>query len=117
MQADSSTSRRFGGTGLGLAICKQLAELMGGSVGFRSVTAEGSTFWVRLPLPLAPSTPTRDLNRLQQIHHLPDPANRRLVLVADDNYINRKLACRLLEKLGCEVDVGVQRQGSAGAVG
>ena len=50
MQADSSTTRRFGGTGLGLAVCKQLAELMGGSVGASSVEGAGSTFWFSVRL-------------------------------------------------------------------
>ncbi len=49
LQEDASTTRRYGGTGLGLSICKQLVELMGGSIRAESQKGEGSSFIVKLP--------------------------------------------------------------------
>jgi signal transduction histidine kinase len=49
VQADASTTRRYGGTGLGLTISKQYCEMMGGSITAQSAADQGTTFTVRIP--------------------------------------------------------------------
>jgi CheY-like chemotaxis protein len=114
---DASTTRKFGGTGLGLSICKQLAELMGGSIGVQSEVGQGSTFWfmVQLAKAHAPADSGPARERRGQPDNAVSFAGRR-VLVADDAQINRKVVTRLLERFGCVVETVVDGKGAVEAV-
>jgi PAS domain S-box-containing protein len=101
MQADSSTTRRFGGTGLGLAISRQLTELMGGEIGLESIEGQGSTFWIRLTLPKV-AKKTAGASRPVVFSKPPHVVlqERLSFLVADDNETNQMVAGGVLEKMG-----------------
>jgi PAS domain S-box-containing protein len=103
-QADTSTTRQYGGTGLGLNICRQLAELMGGTVGVQSKPGEGSTFWAELPLPAAsPPAPQQHQDPTQSL----DILRGARVLLVEDNPVNTLVAEATLQQWGVLVTVAV----------
>jgi PAS domain S-box-containing protein len=104
VQADSSTTRRFGGTGLGLAIAKQIVECMNGYIGAESVPGLGSHFRFEVPTTVvAPATAP------------PFSLSGRSALLVEDNDAARQAIREQLEFLGCHVDEAVSF-GQAGAL-
>ncbi|MDF7826892.1 response regulator, partial [Pontiellaceae bacterium B12227] len=102
-QADSSAKRLYGGTGLGLAICKQLVELMGGSIGLISTAGQGSTFFFNLTLQPADAPGSA----ATEPAGLPLKTLRKAgakILLVEDNLVNQKVATAILRKAGGSVD-------------
>jgi CheY-like chemotaxis protein len=95
VQADGTTTRKFGGTGLGLAISQQLIELMMGRIGFESEPERGSLFWIELELPWDETASGKVLPVL--------PAAARL-LVVDDNETNRRILLAQLKGFGVRAE-------------
>jgi PAS domain S-box-containing protein len=97
VQADTSTSRKYGGTGLGLAISGQLVALMGGGCGVSSVLGAGSTFWFTICVHAAGGPAT---------HDLPAPEAGLAgvnVLIVDDNATQRSVLSEYLTGWGMTV--------------
>jgi PAS domain S-box-containing protein len=104
VQADASTTRRFGGTGLGLAICRKLAVLMGGDVSASSSPGEGSIFVLEIPLERVVNgvaAPARSDDHPSG--DLTPPGLR--VLAAEDNSVNQLVLKTLLHQAGVEPHV------------
>jgi signal transduction histidine kinase/AmiR/NasT family two-component response regulator len=99
-QADASLSRRHGGAGLGLAICREMSQLMGGSIEAISEFGAGSTFIVRLPLAPAPAAAQAPAAETAPAE---ESGGALRVLAAEDNDTNQLVLKTLLAQCGVDV--------------
>ena len=109
-QVDNTNTRQHGGTGLGLAITRKIAQLMGGDAGAISTSGSGSTFWFtarlqkgtdhsesEMPMPPAEADAAETLLRQQHAG--------RVVLLVEDDAVNREIAALFLEETGLTVEM------------
>jgi signal transduction histidine kinase/ActR/RegA family two-component response regulator len=106
-QGEQAEARRYGGTGLGLFICKQIVEMMGGTIGFRTTPGRGTVFHFTLPFPIATgpgpdsAEPSRDADG--EAGRPGAKAGSRLLIV-EDHPLNQKVLCGFLAQFGLKAD-------------
>jgi len=108
MQADNSTTRKYGGSGLGLAISKQLVEMMEGSIGVEGRVGSGSTFWFTAALDRVKGADMLmdgpDSDDVQPRTQARSRGHGQRILVAEDNATNRAVILAQLGKLGYKAE-------------
>ena len=103
VQADNSTTRKYGGTGLGLAISKRLVELMGGHIQLKSQLGKGSVF--SFSVRFEPSSSDEEETTIQESYRkTAAPSKTTQILIAEDNESNKLVCKRILERLGYQVE-------------
>jgi PAS domain S-box-containing protein len=103
-QVDLSTTKKYGGTGLGLAITRKLCELMGGEIQLESKAGQGSTFDVRLPAELGTEQFEKPDSALTEaLNEANGDDVKKMVLVIDDDALERDLLTRFLTRDGFHV--------------
>ncbi len=107
MQADTSTTRKYGGTGLGLAICKKRVHMWHGDIRCESEPGAGTTFYITAEFEIATdeSAAAAPAASLEQESEGIDMARVKKILLAEDNEINQIIANELLTMAGYTVDI------------
>ena len=113
IQADNSTSRKYGGSGLGLAISRHMAEMLGGELTAQSTLGQGSAFTLTTPTgPLEGiamiDSPAEALAQRRDASHQnlsAKPLADRRILLAEDGPDNQNLVTLLLTKAGAKVEI------------
>ncbi|MEO5331694.1 MAG: response regulator [Magnetococcus sp. YQC-5] len=102
VQADSSTTRKYGGSGLGLSICNGLAKLMGGEIELKSDAGQGSLFRLKVRFATPPASTQQQAISAPSLHKLvaPGPAMQPRILIAEDDPINQLFIRETMTALG-----------------
>lgn len=107
-QVDTRKNHHKEGSGLGLAICKQLVDLMDGSIRAESEYGKGSTFFFEIPQKVVENTPSGKLEDFvysaQNGESILFQASTAKILLVDDNLINREVAKALFEPMKMQID-------------
>jgi CheY-like chemotaxis protein/anti-sigma regulatory factor (Ser/Thr protein kinase) len=103
-QGDSGITQKYGGTGLGLTICKNLIDMLGGSLSVSSQENIGTTFSFTIPYAKGRKTDfvSNDLGKID-----PNKLKNKKVLLVDDDGVNRLLGKIILEKIECDFDIAI----------
>ena len=108
----TSTVSKIQGTGLGMAITKNIVDMMGGTIEVESQKGVGTEFIIRLELRLQAEAGVANEDGTKQHGHaegVAEFAGKRLLL-AEDNELNREIACMLLSKYGFVIDTAENGQ-------
>ncbi|MDF1875909.1 ABC transporter substrate-binding protein [Sulfurimonas sp. SAG-AH-194-I05] len=105
MQADISTTRKYGGTGLGLNISKHLVELMSGKIWVQSALNKGSTFAFEIPLQSSDDHTTKNSEKAVCTQDDIKILSGKRILLAEDNKTNQFLIVSLLDESGIIIDI------------
>ena len=108
----TSTVSKIQGTGLGMAITKNIVDMMGGTIEVESQKGVGTEFIIRLELRLQAEARVANEDGTKQHGHaegVAEFAGKRLLL-AEDNELNREIACMLLSKYGFVIDTAENGQ-------
>lgn len=111
VQVDSSTTRQYGGSGLGLAISKRLASLLGGTLSFKSLHHQGSTF--SFTIETGPLTSTQMIEKIEKAFHEESLTAKKTtdftlhgkILLVEDSVDSQRLISYFLTRAGAEVEI------------